>query len=116
MQGQQFYEIFFRFDTRATGLLAGSVLAALAMEHPAWFARACQQVHHGLWLVLLVPVLMALGWDDMNVMTWAMTVVELAAVVVRVAVQARTGPGVCHAGAAWPGQTGADLVWGLPVA
>ena len=91
-QDQQFYEIFFRFDTRATGLLAGSLLAALVMERPAWFERARKQIHHGLWLVLLVPVLMALDWDDMNVMTWAMTVVELAAVVVLIAVLPRTGP------------------------
>ena len=90
-QGQPFYEIFFRFDTRATGLLAGSLLAALVIEAPAWFERARSQIHHGLWLVLLVPVLMAFKWDDMGVMTWAMTVVELAAVVVVIAVQPRTG-------------------------
>ena len=34
-QGRQFYEIFFRFDTRATGLLADSLLAALVLEQPA---------------------------------------------------------------------------------
>lgn len=34
VQGQQFYEIFFRFDTRASGLLAGALLAALMMERP----------------------------------------------------------------------------------
>lgn len=115
-QEQQFYEIFFRFDTRATGLLAGSLLAALVMERPAWFERARKQVHHGLWLVLLVPVLMALDWDDMNVMTWAMTV-ELVVPSCRRAggCAVAHGPGVCHAGAAWLGQIGADLVWGLPV-
>ncbi|WP_236903902.1 acyltransferase family protein [Comamonas serinivorans] len=90
-QDQAFYEIFFRFDTRATGLLAGSLLAALVIERPAWFERARQNVHHGLWLVLLVPVLMALDWDNMQVMTWAMTVVELAAVIVLVAVLPRQG-------------------------
>lgn len=91
VQGQPFYQIFFRFDTRATGLLAGSLLAAVVMEQPAWFVRARGRLTPGLWLVLLVPLLMSLKWDDMAVMTWAMTVVELATVVVLLAVMPRRG-------------------------
>ena len=47
VQGQQFYEIFFRFDTRASGLLAGCLLAALMVEKPAfigWRAHATRAV------------------------------------------------------------------------
>ena len=83
--GQQFYEIFFRFDTRATGLLAGSLLAALLREQPAWFQALRQRLTHFMWLVLAVPLLMAQAWDDMNAMLWGMTVVECVTVVLLLA-------------------------------
>jgi hypothetical protein len=47
-QGQQFYEIFFRFDTRASGLFAGALLAALMIERPDWIAL--QALHHAMWV------------------------------------------------------------------
>ena len=90
-QGQQFYEIFFRFDTRATGLLAGSLLATLLHEQPAWFQALRQRLHHFMCVVLAVPLLMAQSWDDMNAMLWGMTVVECAALVVLLAVQQHHG-------------------------
>lgn len=93
-QGQAFYEIFFRFDTRSTGLLLGALLAALLLEQPAWFQAARQRLAHGLWLVLAVPLLMAQDWDDMNVMLWGMTVVEAATAVVLLAVL--SGKGMLH--------------------
>ena len=88
---QQFYEIFFRFDTRATGLLAGSLLATLLLERPAWFETLRQRLVHFMWLVLAVPLLMAQAWDDMNTMVWGMTVVECAAVVLLLALLERRG-------------------------
>ncbi|HQQ70321.1 MAG TPA: acyltransferase [Alicycliphilus sp.] len=91
LQGQQFYEIFFRFDTRATGLLAGSLLAALLLERPAWFEALRQRLTHFMWLVMAVPLLMAQTWDDMNAMLWGMTVVECAAAVVLLALLRRDG-------------------------
>lgn len=90
-QGQQFYEVFFRFDTRATGLLMGSLLAALVLEQPAWFLWLRQRLAHCMWLVLAVPLLMAQSWDDMNAMVWGMTVVECATLLVLVAVLQRRG-------------------------
>ena len=89
--GQQFYEIFFRFDTRATGLLAGSLLAVLQLEQPAWFQALRQRLTHFMWLVLAVPLLMAQAWDDMNAMLWGMTVVECATAVLLLAVVQRNG-------------------------
>ena len=89
--GQQFYEIFFRFDTRATGLLAGGLLATLLRERPAWFEALRQRLVHFMWLVLAVPLLMAQAWDDMNAMVWGMTVVECATVVVMLALLERRG-------------------------
>src|SRR5690606_18516490 len=89
VQGQQFYEIFFRFDTRATGLLMGALLAALVHEQPAWFSALRARLSHGMWFVLAVPLLMAQAWDDMNVLAWGMTVVECATAIVLMAVLAR---------------------------
>ena len=89
--GQQFYEIFFRFDTRATGLLAGSLLAVLLLEQPAWFQALRQRLTHFMWLVLAVPLLMAQAWDDMNAMLWGMAVVECATAVLLLAVVQRNG-------------------------
>lgn len=91
-QGQQFYEIFFRFDTRATGLLMGALLAALLHEQPAWFTALRARLSHGIWFVLAVPLLMEQGWDDMNALAWGMTVVEVATMVVLMAVLHRRGP------------------------
>ena len=91
-QGQLFYEIFFRFDTRATGLLAGSLLATLLHEQPAWFQALRQRLHHFMWVVLAVPLLMAQSWDDMNAMLWGMTVVEWATALVLIGVMVPRGP------------------------
>jgi peptidoglycan/LPS O-acetylase OafA/YrhL len=91
-QGQQFYEIFFRFDTRASGLLLGSLLAVLLAEQPAWFTALRQRLAHGMWLVLAVPLLMAHTWDDMNAMVWGLTVVECATLVVLASVQRASSP------------------------
>ena len=91
-QGQQFYEIFFRFDTRTTGLLTGALLAALVLEQPRWFQEVRARLPHFMWLVLAVPLLMEQAWDDMNAMVWGMTVVELATALVLVAVLVPRGP------------------------
>ena len=89
--GQEFYEIFFRFDTRTTGLLLGSMLAALAMaEHPL-LARMQQHLPRLMWVPLAVPLLMAMEWGDMGPMVWGLTVVEVAALVVLVAVRPAQG-------------------------
>ena len=54
---QAFYQVFFRFDTRASGLLAGALLAALLHEQPDFIHRARRHLHHALWLPLAVPLL-----------------------------------------------------------
>ena len=91
-QGQQFFEIFFRFDTRTTGLLTGALLAALVREQPRWFQALRARLPHFMWLVLAVPLLMEQAWDDMNALVWGMTMVELATALVLVAVLAQRGP------------------------
>ncbi len=86
-QGQQFYEVFFRFDTRASGLLMGSLLACLLREQPAWFGALRQRMAHGMWLVFAVPLLMAHSWDNMDAMVWGITVVEGGTLMALLAVQ-----------------------------
>nr|WP_206041804.1 acyltransferase [Acidovorax sp. SRB_14] len=91
VQGQQFYEIFFRFDTRVSGLLMGSLLAALAIEKPGFLQQLRARMHYAMWLPLAIPLLMALDWDNQSAMVWGITVVEMAAVVLLAAVQQRSG-------------------------
>ena len=91
VQGQQFYEIFFRFDTRASGLLAGALLAALLIEKPHWIERLQSLRGYTMWFVLAVPLIMELKWDDHHAMIWGITVVECAALVVLLAVQKPAG-------------------------
>lgn len=90
-QGQQFYEIFFRFDTRATGLLAGALLAALMIERPAFTRNLKKNMANLMWFPLAIPLLMEMGWDNQQAMLWGMTVVECAALVLLVAVNQRSG-------------------------
>lgn len=90
-QGQQFYEVFFRFDTRASGLLAGALLAALMLEKPRFIEGLRQRLPYALWLALAIPLLLELGWDNQGAMVWGLTVVELATVVLLVAAQQRDG-------------------------
>lgn len=90
-QGQAFFEIFFRFDTRASGLLAGSLLAALVIEKPALVLWLRARMHHALWLPLAIPLLMGLGWDNQGALVWGITFVEIATMVVLVAAQQRSG-------------------------
>ena len=90
-QGQQFYEVFFRFDTRMSGLLAGALLAALMLEKPRFIEGLRQRLPYALWLALAIPLLLELGWDNQGAMVWGLTVVELAAVVLLVAAQQRDG-------------------------
>ena len=90
-QGQQFYEIFFRFDTRASGLIGGALLATLMVERPRLVQWLQLRLSHAMWLPLGFPVLMQLGWDNQGVMLWGITLAELTAMVLLVAVQQRTG-------------------------
>ena len=91
LEGQQFYEIFFRFDTRVSGLFAGALLAALLVEKPQFYETMRAQRSYAMWLPLAVPLLMALEWDNHDAMIWGIPVVECAAVVVLLAVHQHRG-------------------------
>ena len=90
-QGQEFYEIFFRFDTRASGLIAGALLAALMVEKPQWLERLQSLRGYTMWLVLAVPLLMELSWANQHAMLWGITVVECATLVLLISVQQQRG-------------------------
>jgi len=89
--GQPFYEIFFRFDTRATGMLLGSLLATLAVQRPRWFGALAARQHGLLWLAVAFPFLMNFAWDDRGALLWGFALAELAAAAVLVAVHQRQG-------------------------
>lgn len=90
-QEQEFYEVFFRFDTRVSGLLAGALLAALMVEKPQWIERLQSLRSYTMWLVLAVPLLMELEWSNMHALLWGITVVECATIVLLLAVQSPNG-------------------------
>ena len=89
--GQPFYQIFFRFDTRATGMLLGSMLASIAVLQPARMAALVARQHYLLWLVPVFPLLMAWGWDDNGALLWGMALAELTTLAILVAVYHRRG-------------------------
>ena len=91
VQGQQFYEIFFRFDTRASGLLAGALLAALMVDKPRCIDWLRARMPYAMWLPLAIVLLLELAWDNQGAMVWGLTVVELGTVVLLVAAQQRDG-------------------------
>ncbi|MCT6532984.1 hypothetical protein, partial [Staphylococcus aureus] len=53
--GQEFYEVFFRFDTRSTGLLLGALLAALVADGHPLLARMQRHLPRLMWIPLAVP-------------------------------------------------------------
>lgn len=86
LHGHGFFETYFRFDTRFSGLMAGALLAAVLDARPRFLAHAQQHLHHILWLPLAIPLLLELGWDNPQALLWGVTVVELATVVLLLAV------------------------------
>lgn len=92
LEGQVFYKVFFRFDTRFSGLMAGALLATLMWERPDWMTRARRRLlPHALWLPLALPLLLELGWKNNHALLWGISLVEAAAVVILIAVQRQRG-------------------------
>ena len=90
--GQLFYEVFFRFDTRATGLLLGSLLATVAVQRPQWFAALVARQRYLLWLVLAFPFAVAgFAWDENGALLWGLALAELAAAAAIIAIHNRQG-------------------------
>ena len=61
------------------------------VEKPQWIERLQSLRSYTMWLVLAVPLIMELKWDDQHAMVWGITVVECAAIVVLLAVQKPSG-------------------------
>nr|WP_312527874.1 acyltransferase [Comamonas sp.] len=91
-QGQHFYEIFFRFDTRATGMLLGSALAAVAVHRPEWMDALHARQKYLLWLLPVLPfAVIGYEWDDAGALLWGFALVELVAAAIIVAVSKQKG-------------------------
>ncbi len=90
--GQLFYEIFFRFDTRATGMLLGSMLAAIAVHRSDWMDALHARQKYLLWLLPVLPFLIVgYKWDDMGALLWGVSLFELAALALIIAVSKQSG-------------------------
>ncbi|WP_425293555.1 acyltransferase family protein [Lampropedia puyangensis] len=91
-QGQEFYEVFFRFDTRATGMLMGSALAAVAVHRAEWMDALHARQKHLLWLLPALPfVVIGYQWGDAGALLWGFTVAEWVAAVIIIAVIKQKG-------------------------
>ena len=90
--GQQFYEIFFRFDTRATGMLLGSALAAVAVHRPEWMDALHARQKYLLWLLPVLPfIVVGYQWDDAGALLWGLALAELVAAAIIIAVSKHDG-------------------------
>ena len=91
-RGQQFYEIFFRFDTRATGMLLGSLLAAVTVHRPEWMDALHARQRYLLWLLPVFPfIVIGYAWDDAGALLWGFALAELTAVSIVIAVSKQKG-------------------------
>lgn len=91
-RGQQFYEIFFRFDTRATGMLLGSLLAVVTVHRPEWMDALHARQKYLLWLLPVFPfIVIGYAWDDAGALLWGFALAELTAVAIVIAVSKHKG-------------------------
>ncbi|MEN5178491.1 acyltransferase [Comamonas testosteroni] len=91
-RGQQFYEIFFRFDTRATGMLLGSLLAVVSVHRPEWMDALHARQKYLLWLLPVFPfITIGYAWDDAGALLWGFALAELTAVAIVIAVSKHKG-------------------------
>ncbi|NML46779.1 acyltransferase [Ramlibacter sp. G-1-2-2] len=78
VRGQDWIEVYYRTDTRLSGLLLGACLAA-ALRDPRWRLALRRWLPWALWLPLPALLLIAhFHWGDLWVLTWGMGLVELA--------------------------------------
>ncbi|WP_460482219.1 acyltransferase family protein [Comamonas humi] len=89
--GQPFYQVFFRFDTRATGMLLGSLLATLVIHRHTWFEALARHQHYLLWLVPMFPLLLTWEWGDSGALLWGIALAELATLAILVAIYHQRG-------------------------
>jgi peptidoglycan/LPS O-acetylase OafA/YrhL len=87
VQGQTWQEVYYRFDTRLSGLLLGAFLSALprsALLHE----RVNRYLPVLMWVAVAAAVLCLRAlWGDPWMLTWGVTCAELAAVTLIIAAQ-----------------------------
>jgi peptidoglycan/LPS O-acetylase OafA/YrhL len=88
--GHTWNQIYYRFDTHASGLLLGSGLAVVLRLAPA---AAClsRQATFLVWLPLAGIAFVAGGWGDYAMLTWGISLAEWATVFMLIAVYKHQG-------------------------
>ncbi len=88
-RGATWNEIYYRFDTRLTGMIAGSLLAVLIHHRPS-----IQWMHRYRYYIYFLPLLLILTldqkWGSTWMLRWGFTIVELGSASVIVAVMFRS--------------------------
>lgn len=88
IKGQTWQEVYYRFDTRLSGLVLGAWLAAVKRD-AAWSARLQSAAPKLLWLVPIAAACLQFRWDDLWMLTWGVSLFEWATLAVVVAALTR---------------------------
>lgn len=118
IRGDSWEQVYYRFDTRVSGLaLGGSVAAVLRVPH--WDVRIDKALPWGAWSVVVALICLQFRWHDFWMLTWGVLFAEVAAaIVILMAVRSR---GVLHQALAlrpvvWIGQLSYGVyLWHYPI-
>jgi peptidoglycan/LPS O-acetylase OafA/YrhL len=78
LEGQSWQMVYYRFDTRLSGLVLGSLLAVLVRDGAALAAVRRYLPRAWLWLPVAALSIYRFQWGAMDVESWGLTVIELA--------------------------------------
>jgi len=84
--GQSWEQVYYRSDTRLSGLLLGAWLAA-ALRDRTWRERLQRQLPWLLWVLVAAVLCLRNYWGDLWMQMWGSTIAEWAAIALLVGVQ-----------------------------
>lgn len=91
IKGQSWEQVYYRMDTRLSGLMLGAWLAAALRD--AWWRVALQRaVPWLLWLAIAALVCLQYRWHDLWMLMWGLCIAELGTAAVLITVQRPANP------------------------